>query len=183
MWKAGLRISGGAGLVIVALFNQACEPVPSSPPYVGDTDDLCAYGGGTFHQASSSGLTFTRLIVDNHSLVSSYNPNGVYDGEPAACFDENTNTAALIFEVDGAGYGRIVVGADAPGTLELGGNEGTLIIDLFGEEDPVSFTKTQFVTGSWLIDSVRPSLQTDVFGDAQLDGRFLTITFAAEVRP
>jgi hypothetical protein len=125
----------------------------------------------------------TRLIVDNHGLVTTFNPNGVYDGEPAACFDDAANTAALIFEVDGSGYGRIVVGADSPGSIELGGNEGTLIIDLFGEDDPAVFTKTQFVTGSWLVDRVSPSLQTDVFGDAQRDGRFLSITFAADVRP
>jgi len=175
-------MTGCAVLAVVALLNQACEPVPSTPLEI-DTDTRCAYGGGSFNEAAQAGLTMTRFIVDNHTLVTSFNPRAEYDGEPAACFDDDANTAALIFEVDGDAYGRIVVGSDSAGTIEMGGSQGTLLIDLFGEQNPVVFSKGNFVTGSWLVDSVRPSLQTDVFGDAQLNGRFLSITFAADVRP
>jgi len=177
-----LRLCGASLLVGLALLNQACEPGPTTPISL-DTDTRCAYGGGTYHRASQAGLTLTRLIVDNHTLISSFKPFATYDGEPAACFDETTNTAALIFEVDGQAYGRIVVGSEVAGTLDMEGADGTLLIDLFGEQDPVVFSRGNFVTGSWLVDQVRPSLQTDVFGDAQLNGRFLTITFAADVKP
>ncbi len=175
-----LRIAAVSALFGVAAFNTACEGVVS-----GDTDgsDLVCINGGTYAEAFQASLSITRLVIDDRGLQTNFNSHTSYDGEPAACFDEASNTAVLVFEVDNADYGRITVGADTEGNMDLAGSDGTLKIDLFGEETPVVFTKSHFTNGSWYVSSTSPSLETDVLGDANNGGRRLSITFAADVTP
>ena len=173
-----LKGTGLAGLGAVMAINTACDGTP-----IGSDTDLgvpCA-DGGNFVEASFASVSMTRLIIDQRALQSTFNSSAVYDDGPAACIDDVGNTISLVFEVDGEPYGRIKVGADAEGQQTLG--QGTLQIELFGDETPVTFTGSDFTTGSWFVDSLTPSFETDLLGDAQQNGRFLTLTFAAKVTP
>lgn len=175
-----LRITGLAGLVAVAIINTACSDAALNG--VDDTAAGTCSGGADFVEASAASMTITRLQVDNQPVQATFSSSSVFGGEPSACFDAATNTASLIIQVGNKSYGTITFGSGVEGQIDLDGSAGTLIIDLHGDDTPVIFGKNQFTTGSWFVNSLTP-LDVDVQGDANANGRFLSITMAASVTP
>lgn len=178
--KRILRGASLAGLAGLAALNIGCDPVPASSDTGGS--DSCPVGDGYEH-ASTTKLYINQLIVDEHLLAAQFNATATYDGEPAACFSDDDQQGTLVFEVAGEPYARITVGSSQEGNNTFTGTEGTLQVELFGETTPVTFAKSDFYSGTWVVESIQPFV-VDLYGEAMTsDLRSLSLSFRAEFGP
>ncbi len=134
---------------------------------------------------SNAQITINRLVLTGLPLYAGFDGTADYDGQPAACFNPDTNTARLEFTIDDLPAGVITVGGTTEGSFDLNGADPTVRIEITNEDGvTTSFGAGSWQTGTGFIVGTQP-LDVDVSGYAvdNASAQTLDITFTAVVTP
>ena len=177
MRRIVLSMATLAGMLV---FSTACEEGTGETVDAG-TD--CPQVG--YVTPSSASLTVTGFSLDGLPLFTGFESTADYDGQPAACFNPDTNVGRLVFTVDDLPIGTITVGGLVEGAFDINGGATTLVITVENDDGTIaSFGPGTYQTGSGYVNSIMP-LDVDVAGTAVSDatGQTLNVTFTALVTP
>lgn len=132
--------------------------------------------------ASTAEVYLTQLVVDGLGLLGGVDPEASYDGVASVCVEPTGGGVEFVFEVVDEPYGRILMTPNRTGSLDPG-PDGLLEVELFAADPPVTFRSEHWVFGGWDVSELNPfeAMLTDM--QAQLDGRFLTLSLTASIAP
>jgi hypothetical protein len=152
-----------------------------------DTDvavDTAGVGGcpASMAPATSASIEFTRFTRDSADLGVSFNPDGIYSGQPAACVDDVGRTAVLTFVVGETAYGSVTLTLDEVGTYELTENTGVLAVDLYGATVPAVYEGDEWRNGTVRVTTIDPThARVETYG---VDGSHtLNIDMTIDITP
>ncbi|MFT4627265.1 MAG: hypothetical protein ACI8PZ_005947 [Myxococcota bacterium] len=134
---------------------------------------------------SSASLTVTGFSLDGLPLLTGFESTADYDGQPATCFNPDTNVGRLVFTVDDLPIGTITVGGLVEGSFDINGGATTLVITVENDDGTLAtFGPGTFQSGSGYVNSITP-LDVDVAGTAVSDAtsQNMDVTFTALVTP
>ena len=128
------------------------------------SDDGCPEG---MHGARDPGMFIQGFTFDGLSRNPLFEDVDV-DGRPAGCIGDTGNSIDYIFLLLGEPYGRLAMKAPtADQSYDLNGTgSATVVITLFGEEGSPSFEAPEWVNGTWFVESVGTSFDSDMNGNA-----------------
>jgi hypothetical protein len=163
----------------------ACDP---APPDTADTGDTVAPTGcpAGLHPSTADGLLLIKFTLDGLDLFPGFDADGVYDGEPSSCVNDDGTEATWVFVYGEVPYGRVRVAADAAGSYSLlDTSAASYEIDLFGLDPPVVFRSGagSFQSGGFVVNSVGTPFQHDVIGYASAGGHTLDLNASGEASP
>lgn len=143
-----------------------------------DTADTgCPEGLNPSRQAA---LFLQQLMVDNVTVVWDFDPEGVYDGVPAACVSADGTQGQWIFTSNNLPYGRIALSAPDLGTFSPGEDEASLVVELMGLPEPVTYDDTGWTLAQLNALAIGASFEVSGNGQANQNGTSLVIQFSAE---
>lgn len=157
-----------------------CVGVPSTDDEeTGDTDP-CPNGWTT---ASSASMVISDFRVDTLRLQAEFVSTATYAGRPAACIAPDGTAADWLIVVVDEPYARIEAHATVTGGQPLNEGVGTLTVELFGNETPITYTNADWQTGLWSVDQIGATFETTLSGTAVSGGsQFQIVTTAQATR-
>lgn len=148
--------------------------------HTGEVDDGCPSG---MSEASDAGLLATTFLLNGIERNPQFDDSLTYQGRPAACVSADGTSLDMVFAVGDTAFGRIAMSvSQGDRSYELNGTEADLDIELFGADDPVTFSNGDWQSGTWYVETINP-LSSDVRGSAVSGGQSLDTQFTVEARP
>lgn len=171
---------------LIAACLVACDlPPPNGPSGGSGSDDPACAQGDTWSEAESAAGTFLLMEIDSVPISVTFDENADYGSVGApACFD--TESAALSWVVEAAGepFARITSEVFGTGNLDMTDDQsGVLLIDLFGIPEPYLVRNTDFVSGTWVVNSNDSTIEWEIVGSSVTSGRSAQWNFALEMTP
>jgi hypothetical protein len=168
-----------AATAVIAL-GTACEDGVSGAVAAGTECPQPGYVTPTAAELTMTGLTFNGL-----ALLYDFDPMSEHNGQPAACYSPDSNTARLEFVVDDVPTGVITMGATVEGGFDLNGTSPSARVQITNEDGVTAdFGAGHWQGGTGYVNSLQP-LDIDLagFGVDDVTGQTLDITCTILVTP
>ena len=176
-----MRWLSGTMAGVLALGLTGCDLGDSDTDITVDTS--CP---GTYDRTTDAGVTISQLTLSGLSYIAGFDATKTYDGEAAACVDEDGTKMRLIVESDAEPFLTLWFEGTATGAAAISDAGGNVKIDVypgFGGADGFSFTSSDWQSGTYDVVSVGSPLSVDLNGTAVDNGQTLVVTLSAEATP
>jgi hypothetical protein len=155
----GLVLLGGA---------SACSELNANTFIPLETDDTatlaCPAGQAP---ASFADLEFTTFTINGLTMFAGFDPEGVYEGGVApACVSPDGSALTMQVELALMHYGTLSMSGAVEGTQVVGEYTGAVILDLFGDEPPVTYTNVDWFQGTWTVNTLGSPSDMSFSGNA-----------------
>ncbi|MCB9673541.1 MAG: hypothetical protein H6737_00400 [Alphaproteobacteria bacterium] len=161
----------------LTLFLVGCNAggAITNPPDTDGTVDCTTNAGPEYVEASGATLSFNNLLVNQATV-------GTDVTTIAACVRaDGTGAAWFINDSSGNPYLTILNETDQTGGIAM--TDGTFVVDIYGNDPPITFSGSDFFTNQWVVNSLSP-FSTSFTGSAVNSGSHqLELSFFATATP